>query len=282
MLLQCCTSLNFSALSSQNNFVSTLSDPKNQLSYYYSVGRFRNPRRTYKSACVLKVGLEDIAEVIHNKLLIAAGVSAAIGQLSKPFTGSLLYGRDFDLKATFQAGGFPSTHSSSVVAAATCLALERGFSDSFFGLTVVYAGLVMYDARGVRREVGLHAKTLNNLLFKTQVNSRMYKDKDGAIDGEGASSTLKLESLDPLLAQKANSFVPQSANDSPLLLKSDKNERQIKQMFMSSGLSDDMEGPERSADNSAMLKESIGHTEVEVVAGALLGFFVSLVVSSVM
>lgn len=110
----------------------------------------------------------------------------------------------------------------------------------------------------------------------------MYKDKDGAIDGEGASSTLKLESLDPLLAQKANSFVPKSANDSPLLLKSDKNERQIKQMFMSSGLSDDMEGPERSADNLAMLKESIGHTEVEVVAGALLGFFVSLVVSSVM
>lgn len=47
-----------------------------------------------------------------SKVLIAAGVSAAIGQLSKPVTGCLLYGKDFDLKAAFQAGGFPSTHSS--------------------------------------------------------------------------------------------------------------------------------------------------------------------------
>lgn len=46
------------------------------------------------------------------KVLIAAGASAAIGQLSKPFTSVLLYGRDFDLKAVIRAGGFPSTHSS--------------------------------------------------------------------------------------------------------------------------------------------------------------------------
>jgi acid phosphatase family membrane protein YuiD len=44
--------------------------------------------------------------------VIAAVVSAAIGQLSKPYTCVLLYGKDFDFKTTFQAGGFPSTHSS--------------------------------------------------------------------------------------------------------------------------------------------------------------------------
>lgn len=44
--------------------------------------------------------------------MIAAVVSAAIGQLSKPYTCVLLYGKDFDFKTTFQAGGFPSTHSS--------------------------------------------------------------------------------------------------------------------------------------------------------------------------
>lgn len=230
------------------------------------------------------MGFDDIAQVVHNKVLIAAGVSAAIGQLSKPVTGSLLYGKDFDLKAAFQAGGFPSTHSSTVAAAATCLALERGFSDSFFGLTVVYAGLVMYDAQGVRREVGVHAKALNRQLAKAQVNSTFSEDRDNVIDGqEGASSTSNMESLGSLLANKTNSYASNSTNASPLLLRSSKKTRKTEEMVMPSGLADDVEeGSEKKVNNWIMLKESIGHTEVEVVAGALLGFFVSLSVSAIM
>ncbi|KAK7814138.1 hypothetical protein CFP56_003818 [Quercus suber] len=78
-------------------------------------------------------------------VLVAAGISAAIGQLSKPFTSVLLYGKDLDFKAAFQAGGFPSTHSSVLSA----LYSTSGLSDSIFGLTVVYAGLIMYDAQKV-------------------------------------------------------------------------------------------------------------------------------------
>ncbi|EEF35172.1 conserved hypothetical protein [Ricinus communis] len=51
-------------------------------------------------------------------------------------------------------------------------------------------------------------------------------------------------------------------------------------MLMSSSTSAD-ELEEETGDalkTSALLKESIGHTEVEVIAGALLGFFVSLAV----
>lgn len=230
------------------------------------------------------MGFEDIAQVVHNKVLIAAGVSAAIGQLSKPVTGSLLYGKDFDLKAAFQAGGFPSTHSSCVVAAATGLALERGFSDSFFGLTVVYAGLVMYDAQGVRREVGVHAKALNRHLAKAQVNSTVSKDRDNLIDGqEGAPSTSNMECLGSLLANETKSYASNSTNASPLLLRSSKKTRQTEEMVVPFGLADDVqEGSEKKVDNSIMFKESIGHTEVEVVAGALLGFLVSLAVSAIM
>lgn len=46
------------------------------------------------------------------KVLIAAGVSMAIGQLSKPFSSVFLYGKEFDIKTVVQAGGFPSSHSS--------------------------------------------------------------------------------------------------------------------------------------------------------------------------
>ncbi|KAJ0041836.1 hypothetical protein Pint_17125 [Pistacia integerrima] len=121
-------------------------------------------------------------------------------------------------------------------------------------------------AFGVRREVGIHAKTLNNLLSKTQqVNSTVSQDTDNVIDcQQGDSSKLKMDSLGPTPLSSTN--VP------PLLLK------QTKQMLMSSV----EEGSERSGDiNSAVLKESIGHTEVEVIAGALLGFFVSLAVYAI-
>lgn len=47
-----------------------------------------------------------------SKVLIAAGVSLAIGQLSKPFTSVFLYGKEFDIRVIVQAGGFPSSHSS--------------------------------------------------------------------------------------------------------------------------------------------------------------------------
>lgn len=46
------------------------------------------------------------------KVLIAAGTSAVIGQVSKPFTSVVLYGKKLDFRSVFQAGGFPSTHSS--------------------------------------------------------------------------------------------------------------------------------------------------------------------------
>ncbi|KAK3218161.1 hypothetical protein Dsin_012131 [Dipteronia sinensis] len=251
MVLQCCTSPNSCALSSHRTSLA-FSYPKNN----HKLNRFKHLKRA--PCCLIKVGAEDIAEIVHNKVLIAAGVSAAIGQLSKPFTGSLLYGRHFDLKATIQPGGFPSTHSSSVVAAATCLALERGFSDSIFGLTVVYACLVMYDAQGVRREVGIHARTLNRVLVP--------KSKDGdLIDGEQvAPSTLNM-------AKDASPLPSNSTNTPSLLLKSYEKTKK-------SGLADD---DDDIKETSIVLKESIGHTEVEVIAGALVGLFVSLAVYAI-
>ncbi|KAI3675631.1 hypothetical protein L1987_85222 [Smallanthus sonchifolius] len=107
----------------------------------------------------LRFGTDVIVEIAHNKPLIAATLCAAAGQLAKPFMASILYRRDFDPKAAISAGGFPSTHSSAAVVTAMSIGLERGFSDSIFGFAVVYAALTMYDAQGVRREVGVHART---------------------------------------------------------------------------------------------------------------------------
>lgn len=215
--------------------------------------------------CGLGVSFEDVAAIAQNKVLIAAGVSGAIGQFSKPFTSVLLYGKTFDFRAVIQAGGFPSTHSSAVVATATSLAFERGFSDSIFGMTAVYAALVMYDAQGVRREVGAHAKTINRVLLSRQAKS--MEDRDGEDIKE--SSTMNTRSS--RFYEEANGPI---------------NERPATPVLLEARLQERLTGnagkeSERSS-SYAFLKESVGHTEIEVIAGALLGFLVSLTVHAVM
>ncbi|CAN0901871.1 Uncharacterized membrane protein YuiD [Linum grandiflorum] len=207
-------------------------------------------RRRSSSICFSSIQPADIvAGVAQNKVLIAAGVSAAIGQISKPFTSVLFYGRDVDFRSAFQAGGFPSTHSSAVVAAATCLAFERGFSDSIFGLSVVYAGLVMYDAQGVRREVGTHAKVVNRML--------LHKKQQLPKSNDTADEFLLIQKQ-----EEAQMFASSSSSSTSI----------NKQPSTRAIISNKTAATSSPPIIRTPLKESIGHTEIEVVGGALLGF----------
>ncbi|XP_028121221.1 uncharacterized protein LOC114318512 isoform X4 [Camellia sinensis] len=218
----------------------------------------------------------EIDEIAHNKVLISAAVSATIGQLSKPFTSAILYGNsnNFDFKTVFRSGGFPSTHSSAAVATAMSLGFERGLSDAVFGLAVVYASLIMYDAQGVRREVGIHAKALNRVLLQ---NSASSNDADDLIDSQPRKSSSNLESFGPLFLEEADTFQAKQTN-AKLLLRSE-NRKSQSGILISSSLPSNVEGESKKIANSwAMLKESVGHNEIEVIAGALLGLFVSFAV----
>ncbi|CAN1155688.1 Uncharacterized membrane protein YuiD [Linum perenne] len=237
-------------------------------------------RRHGSSICFSSIELVDIvAGVSHNKVLIAAVVSAAIGQISKPFTSVLFYGKDnLDFSSTFQAGGFPSTHSSAVVAAATCLALERGFSDSIFGLSVVYAGLVMYDAQGVRREVGTHAKVLNRVLLHKQPLSS--NDDDDFLRQQ--QQTPLIEKQEETSAVYCNN-ISNNEGETQILASSSSstriNQQQPSTQALLSNSTTSNKIPSSPPIIRTPLKESIGHTEIEVVGGALLGFFVSIAVN---
>ena len=85
---------------------------------------------------------------------------------------------------------------------------------------------------------------------------------------------MNVESFEkPLVSQEA-----QPANGR-VLIKSDKKTMQNNGEKLASGFSADAEELSKlAADGLFPLKESIGHTEVEVIAGALLGFLVGLAV----
>lgn len=108
----------------------------------------------------VRAGIEELA---LDQVLVSAVTASTLAQLVKPFAAGLI-GKGFNWKLIYKSGGMPSSHSAAVTAAATALAYERGLSDGVFGLSVIVACIVMYDAQGVRNAVGKQAKVINTMV----------------------------------------------------------------------------------------------------------------------
>lgn len=72
--------------------------------------------------------------------------------------------KKFNFKRILGAGGMPSSHSAVVTSLATLIGKNEGITSAIFGVAVIFAFVVMYDAAGVRRAAGKQAKLLNKLL----------------------------------------------------------------------------------------------------------------------
>jgi len=70
----------------------------------------------------------------------------------------------FNFKRILQAGGMPSSHSAVVVSLTTMIAKAEGIASPLFGVSLIFAFIVMYDAAGVRRAAGKQAKLLNKIV----------------------------------------------------------------------------------------------------------------------
>lgn len=72
--------------------------------------------------------------------------------------------KKFNFKRILQAGGMPSSHSAVVVSLSTMIAKSEGIQSPLFGVSLIFAFIVMYDAAGVRRAAGKQAKLLNKII----------------------------------------------------------------------------------------------------------------------
>ncbi|MBS3169055.1 divergent PAP2 family protein [Candidatus Woesearchaeota archaeon] len=70
-------------------------------------------------------------------------------------------------------GGMPSSHSAFVIALATIIYLEEG-TTSVFALSLVLALIVLRDAFGVRRSVGMEGRALQKLFRMHHLKSRFH------------------------------------------------------------------------------------------------------------
>lgn len=86
-----------------------------------------------------------------------------VAQLLKVFI-ALIRKRRIDLGLFVSSGGMPSAHSATVSALAASVAIVEGFSSVAFGISAIFAIVVMYDAAGVRQWVGKQSIVLNRMV----------------------------------------------------------------------------------------------------------------------
>lgn len=101
--------------------------------------------------------------LLDNLPLISAVTATLAAQVLKVIL-VLMTERRWAFDRMLETGGMPSSHSATVTALAVTIGMVEGFDSTIFALAVVFAGIVMYDASGIRRAAGMHAQLINDLV----------------------------------------------------------------------------------------------------------------------
>lgn len=75
-----------------------------------------------------------------------------------------------EAKSRIGNGGFPSTHTTIITTTTVLIGWQEGFGSPVFGLGIAVMLLIIIDAAGLRRAVGYHAVSLNQL--KSELHHR--------------------------------------------------------------------------------------------------------------
>lgn len=116
--------------------------------------------------------------IFGNRVLDVVFIAWFIAQFSKVIITIFTDGK-INIKRAFETGGMPSSHSSTMTSLATAIGIEYGTTSAVFAISLVLAGVVMYDAAGIRRAAGKHAGLLNTLIDKFPIKSgdKVYDEK---------------------------------------------------------------------------------------------------------
>ena len=114
------------------------------------------------------VGLTDsLRAFFSNAIVLSSLTSWFLSQLIKSII-ALLRMRKRGIKEILETlfwrtGGMPSSHAAVVTSMTISVAFNEGIGSNLFAVSLLIALVVMRDAMGVRRAVGLQARALNLL-----------------------------------------------------------------------------------------------------------------------
>jgi acid phosphatase family membrane protein YuiD len=96
--------------------------------------------------------------------------------------------RKFRLERVFDTGGMPSSHTSLVTTLTIGVGVDSGVSSAVFSIALIFSLYVVFEATGLRQEVGKQARVLNelvdDLLVTHHLNTSRLKELVGHTWGE--------------------------------------------------------------------------------------------------
>ena len=107
-----------------------------------------------------------------------------------------LVSKKVDFALFTSTGGMPSSHSAAVTALTTAVAFEEGLDSTMFGISAIFAVIVMFDATGVRFQAGQQAIIIN------QLRADFHHFLEHTKDWQKKKEEEKIEELKTLLGHK--------------------------------------------------------------------------------
>lgn len=107
--------------------------------------------------------MEFIQGMLQNPVLLAAVMGWFAAQIIKTII-HLIITKEMVWERMVGSGGMPSSHSATVAALATAAGMKYGGGSFEFAIALIMAIIVMHDAMGVRRETGIQAIVLNEMI----------------------------------------------------------------------------------------------------------------------
>lgn len=105
---------------------------------------------------------------IFSPYIIAGLAGWVVSQLSKYVVASFRNGKLASYRQLYLSGHMPSAHSATVISVLVVIGLRDGIESGLFGLAVVFASVVLYDAMMVRRSSGEQGVALTALIKETK------------------------------------------------------------------------------------------------------------------
>ena len=122
--------------------------------------------------------MDFLGDLVNNSIFMASVSGWLVEQILKTII-HMWFNRKFVAERLVGSGGMPSSHSATVCALAAAAGMEYGGGSFQFAMAAVFAIVVMYDAIGVRRETGIQARVLNEMmeLFTKMGKEMSVEDK---------------------------------------------------------------------------------------------------------
>ena len=129
-------------------------------------------------------------DISYNYVLTAAVISWCAAQIIKTIL-NFIQTKRFHAERLFGAGGMPSSHSALVCSATVAMCRKCGVGSPEFAIMFIVAMIVMYDAMGVRRSAGLHAREINRIIRIFAVKGIKASDESEKPTNEKKKKELK-------------------------------------------------------------------------------------------